>query len=108
VFSSTSDIEAQRRRPTYLRSILPNDPDFGRLFGLREDTESMHNDYKSRLTNRRARSVGLSRREFDLRGYQIHQMAVALMSWSLRTGGDVSKFLGNWKPPEHLGLKSAA
>lgn len=108
MFSSTSDIEGHRRRPTYLRSIPPNDPDFGRLFGLREDTESMHNDYKSRLTNRRARSVGLLRREFDLRGYQIHQMAVALMSWSLRTGGDVSSYLGNWKPPEHLRPELAA
>jgi hypothetical protein len=53
------------------------------------------NDYKSGLTNRRARSVGISRREFVLRGYQIHQMAVALMYWSLRTGGDVNSFLGN-------------
>lgn len=68
----------------------------------------MHNDYKSHLTNRRARSVGLERREFDLRGYQLRQMARALAAWSIRTGGDVSSFLGNWKPPEHLRLKLAA
>jgi len=108
VHSSKKDIEAGRPRPTYLRSIPMTDPDFSRLFGLREDTESMHNDYKSHLTNRRARSVGLERREFDLRGYQLRQMARALAAWSIRTGGDVSTFLGNWKPPEHLRLKSAA
>jgi hypothetical protein len=68
----------------------------------------MHNDYKSRLVNRRARTIGLERRELDLRGYQLHQMAVALAAWSMRTGGDVSEFLGNWKPPERLQRQKAA
>lgn len=99
-FSSQDDLDAKRPRPGYLRSIPPNDPDFVRLFGLREDTESMHNDYKSRLVNRRARTVGLDRREMDIRGYQLHQMIVALAAWSIRTGGDVSEFFGRWEPPE--------
>jgi hypothetical protein len=50
--------------------------------------------------NRRARSVGLAQREFDLRGYQMHQMVVALMAWKIRTGGDVSRYFGEWKPPD--------
>lgn len=95
-------------RPRYLRSIPLNDPDFTRLYGLREDTESMHNDYKSRLTNRRAGSVGLARREMDLRGYQMHQMVVALMAWKIRTGGDTSEFLGQWEPPERARRRKAA
>jgi hypothetical protein len=108
MFSSEADLAAGRPRPRYLRSIPLNDPDFSRLYGLREDTESMHNDYKSRLVNRRARCVGLARREMDLRGYQMHQIVVALMAWKIRTGGDVSEFLGQWKPPERAMRRKAA
>jgi hypothetical protein len=35
-----------------MRSIPLNDPDFERLHGLREDTESMHNEYKWRAATR--------------------------------------------------------
>lgn len=56
--------------------------------------DEMHNDYKSRLVNRRDGGVGLARREMDIRGYQMHQMVVALMAWKIRTGGDTSEFLG--------------
>ena len=108
MFSSEADIAAGKPRPRYLRSIPLNDPDFTRLYGLREDTESMHNDYKSRLTNRRAGSVGLARREMDLRGYQMHQLVVALMAWKIRTGGDTSEFLGQWEPPERARRRKAA
>ncbi len=108
VFSSEADLAAGKPRPRYLRSIPPNDPDFSRLYGLREDTESMHNDYKSRLANRRAGSVGLARREMDIRGYQMYQMVVALMAWKIRTGGDVSEFLGRWEPPERALRRKAA
>jgi hypothetical protein len=108
MFSSEADIAAGKPRPRYLRSIPLNDPDFTRLYGLREDTESMHNDYKSRLTNRRAGSVGLARREMDLRGYQMHQMVVALMAWKIRTRGDTSEFLGQWEPPERARRRKAA
>ena len=107
-FSSQNDLDANKPRPRYLRSIPLNDPDFERLYGLREDTESMHNDYKSRLVNRRARTVGLDRREMDIRGYQLHQMIVALAAWSIRTGGDVSEFFGRWEPPERAKKHKAA
>ncbi len=107
-FSSHGDLVANKPRPRYLRSIPLNDPDFTRLYGLREDTESMHNDYKSRLVNRRARTVGLDRRQMDIRGYQLHQMIVALAAWSNRTGGDVSEFFGQWEPPEQAKKHRAA
>ena len=108
VFSSEADLAAGKPRPRYLRSIPLNDPDFSRLFGLREDTESMHNDYKSRLVNRRAGSVGLARREMDIRGYQMFQTVVALMAWKIGTGGDVSEFLGQWEPPERARRRNDA
>lgn len=100
MFSSEANLAAGKPRQRYLRSIPLNDPDFSRLYGLREDTESMHNDYKSRLVNRRARSVGLARREMDLRGYQFHQGITALLTLHYRTGGDVSPYFVAWKPPD--------
>jgi hypothetical protein len=108
MFSSEADLASGKPRTRYLRSIPLNDPDFSRLYGLREDTESMHNDYKSRLVNRRAGSVGLARREMDIRGYQMFQMVVALMAWKIRTGGDVSEFLGQWEPPERARRRNTA
>ena len=106
-FAVTNDF-VDHRLAGHLRSIPLNDPDFSRLYGLREDTESMHNDYKSRLVNRRAGSVGLARREMDIRGYQMFQMVVALMAWKIRTGGDVSEFLGQWEPPERARRRNDA
>lgn len=107
-FSSDEDREAKRLRPLYLRSIPNNDLDFDELFGIREDTESMHNDLKSRRKDRRARSVGLARREFNLRGYQAHQNLVAVVAHSLRTGKDMSDLFGNWRPPERAQRLKAA
>ena len=107
--SSTDDERANNKRRTRaLRTIPPTDPDWRALFGGREDTESMHNDYKSRLVNRRAGSVGLARREMDIRRYQMFQMVVALMAWKIRTGGDVSEFLGQWEPPERARRRNDA
>ena len=56
----------------------------------------------------RGRWFGLARREMDIRGYQMHQMVVALMAWKIRTGGDTSEFLGQWEPPERARRRKAA
>ena len=68
----------------------------------------LRDDYKSRLVNRRACSVGFVRREMGRRGYQMFQMVVALTAWKIRTGGDVSEFLGQWEPPERALRRKAA
>jgi hypothetical protein len=70
------------------------------LFGGREDTESMHNNMKEKWFGRRVRAVGLERRELQLRGYQKHQGITALLAWHYRTRGDVSRYFGEWKPPD--------
>ena len=44
----------------------------------------------------------------DIRGYQMFQMVVALMAWKIRTGGDVSEFLGRWEPPERARRRNDA
>jgi hypothetical protein len=98
--SSTDDERANNKRRTRaLRTIPPTDPDWRRLFGGREDTESMHNHMKEKWFGRRVRAVGLERRELQLRGYQIHQGITALLAWHYRTGGDVSRYFGSWDPP---------
>jgi len=60
----------------------------------------MHNHMKEKWFGRRVRAVGLERRELQLRGYQIHQGITALLAWHYRTGGDVSRYFGEWKPPD--------
>jgi hypothetical protein len=97
--SSTDDERANgKRRTRALRTIPPTDPDWRRLFGGREDTESMHNHTKEKWFGRRVRAVGLERRELQLPGYQIHQGITALLAWHYRTGGDVSRYFGTWDP----------
>lgn len=98
--SSTDDERANgKRRTRALRTIPPTDADWRTLFGGREDTESMHNNMKEKWFGRRVRAVGLERRELQLRGYQIHQGITALLAWHYRTGGDVTRYFGEWKPP---------
>lgn len=98
--SSTDDERATgKRRTRALRTIPPTDTDWRRLFGGREDTESMHNHMKEKWFGRRVRAVGLDRRELQLRGYQIHQGITALLAWHYRTGGDLSRYFGEWEPP---------
>jgi hypothetical protein len=46
------------------------------------------------------RALGLERRELQLRGYQTHQGITALLAWHYRTGGDLSRYFGEWKPPD--------
>jgi hypothetical protein len=99
--SSTADERANNKRRTRaLRTIPPTDADWKMLFGGREDTESMHNNMKEKWFGRRVRAVGLERREMQLRGYQVHQGITALLAWHYRTGGDVTSYFGEWKPPD--------
>ncbi len=107
---SSTDEEARldERRTRSLRAIPEGDPDFRKLFGLREDTESMHNDLKDRYWNRRARSVGHQRRTLDEIGYQLHQGITALIAWQIRTDGELGDHFGMWKPPDKPRRREAA
>ena len=99
--SSTADERANGKpRTRALRTIPPTDADWAGLYGGREDLESMHNNMKEKMFGRRARAVGLQKRELQLRGYQTHQGITALLAWHFRTGGDVSSYFGEWKPPD--------
>jgi hypothetical protein len=68
---------------------------------LHENSESMHHHLKMTLPNERARSVGRHRQLFDLDGYQAHLAITTLLAWHHRTGADLSRWFGQWKPPNH-------
>jgi hypothetical protein len=83
-----------------LRVIPETDDSINRLFGLREDSESMHHHLKSHLINRRARTVGLQRQQLNMHAYQATTAIKALIAHSIRTGAPLDEFFGNWRPPD--------
>ena len=98
--NSTAD-EILRKKPKTraLRVIPETDPDYGPLFGVREDTESMHNHMKRPLINDRVRSVGLHRVRLNFHGYQIRTNITAVLAHHYRTGASVERWFGAWHPP---------
>ncbi|CAM8656899.1 hypothetical protein MCETE4_01918 [Acidimicrobiia bacterium] len=98
--STDDEIAVSRRRTRALRPIAPGTDQFHRLFGLREDSESMHNHLKSHLVNRRARTVGLQRQQLNMHAYQGMTAIKALIAHSIRTGASLDEFFGNWRPPD--------
>jgi hypothetical protein len=99
--STTDEIVDKTPRTRSLRVIPETDDSFNRLFGLREDSESMHHHLKMTLPNGRARSVGRHRQLFDFHGYQAHVAITALLAWHHRTCADLSRWFGQWRPPNH-------
>lgn len=97
--STADEVARDDRRTIGLRAFPEGSDVYTRLFGVREDTESMHHHLKSILTNRRARCVGVARQALMLAAYQSLTNLKALIAWHYRTGGDVSEWFGEWRPP---------
>jgi hypothetical protein len=55
-------------RPENLRAILPGDPDFGHLYALRGDAESLNRNLEDSLYLKKAHGLGHFRQEADLLG----------------------------------------
>jgi hypothetical protein len=68
-----NDEDRTRRfnRTENIRPILPNDPDFARLYARRNDAESINRNLEDTLFLGRAHSVGRLRRQVDLIGYAL-------------------------------------
>jgi hypothetical protein len=98
--SYRDEIADKTPRTRSLRVIPETDHLFNRLFGLREDSESMHHHLKSRLINRRARSTGVIRQQLNLHAYKALTAIKALIAHSIRTGAPLDEFFGNWRPPD--------
>ena len=65
--------EADETLPEHLRLLPPDDPDFKRLYGLRNDSESFNSQFKRSLLVDRAASVGWERQLFDVFGFAVLQ-----------------------------------
>ena len=85
---------AGRSRSRALRVFPESEQRFHDIFGLREDSESANSDYKSRLWNRRGRTMRHNSVEFNNIGYQIHVMIAALVAHHNRTGADTTEWFG--------------
>lgn len=58
-------------RADKMRLIAETDPDFTRLYGLRNDAESNNNSYKRTLPSRRAAALGWRRQLLDVLGWAL-------------------------------------
>lgn len=97
--STPEEVARKDRRTIGLRTFPEGSPVYKDIFGVREDTESMHHHLKSILPNRRARCVGVARQTLMLAAYQSHTNLKALIAWGYRTGADLSAWFGEWRPP---------
>lgn len=87
-------------RTRALRTIPENDPDWSRLFGTRNSIESMHAHLKEGMPGRRFRNVGQRRRTINHCGYMLSRAVSTLLAHHHRTGADLERWFGQWKPPD--------
>ena len=86
--------------PTRALRVFPeSDQRFHDIFGLREDSESANSDYKSKLWNKRCRTLRHESVEFNNIGYQIYVLITALIAYHNRTGADMSQWFGLHEMP---------
>ncbi len=83
--NTTTIIRHDNQPNTALRIIPETDPDFDRLYGLREDVEAINGHIKARLPNKRARSVGTKRQQLNLSTYQLSTAITCLINHQTRT-----------------------
>ena len=105
---TTSELNAGKSRSRALRIFPETPPQFDDIFGIREDSESANSDYKSRLWNKRCRTMRHESVEFNNIGYQIHVLITALVAYHNRTGADMTEWFGLHELPtkrkRHLAL----
>ena len=98
--STTAEKKAtpHRRRSTALRQTPETDPDFDRLSGLRQDSESGNSEIKYLLPNDRARTVGLHRQRINMIFYRLYRLNKALTAYHNRTNQDPTRWYGQQHP----------
>ena len=104
---TTTERKAGKSRSRALRIFPESDRRFDNIFGLREDSESANSDLKSRLWNKRCRTLGHESVELNVISYQIHVLITALLAFHNRTGADLREWFGQHQLPRkrrHLAL----
>ena len=87
-----------RRRTIALRVFTSRSPYFRAVKGKRKDSESINNNTKAKLPNRRVRSMGTPRVNLDQLGFQANTMMKALIHYCHENGGDITGSFGQ-RPP---------
>lgn len=95
--STPDDLARKKPRTRALRPIPASDPDFAKLYGVRNDTESKHHVMKRVLPNKRLNVVGLQRVRLRMHGWQLAVTLGAAVAWHERTGGDLGHLFA--QPP---------
>lgn len=94
---SVEDGDRSRSRATRL---FPEGSDgYREIYRRRNDVESMHRHLKDLMFNDRVSTIGDRSLRIWLHNYQTRVNRNALIAWHYRTGGDISPWFGNWRPP---------
>ena len=87
-------------RSRALRIFPESDKRFPVIFPRREDSESVNSDKKSKMWNRRCRTLRHQSVDFNAITYQIHLLITALQAYHTRTGADMSRWFGQHQLPK--------
>ena len=94
--------DAGLSRSRALRIFPESDERFPVIFPRREDSESGNSDKKSRMWNRRCRTLRHQSVEFNAITYQIHVLITALLAYHNRTGADMTRWFGQHQLPRKV------
>ena len=96
---SCSADDGDLSRSLALRLFPEGSPGYQEVFRRRNDIESMHRHLKDLMFNDRVSTVGDRNMRIWLHSYQARVNRNALIAWHYRTGGDISAWFGEWRPP---------
>ena len=96
---SYSSDDGDQSRSIVLRLFPEGSPGYKATFPRRNDIESMHRHLKDLMFNDRVSTIGDRNLRVWLHSYQSRVNRNALIAWHYRTGGDISPWFGEWRPP---------
>ena len=96
---SYSADDGDTSRSIALRLFPEGSPGYRVVFSRRNDIESMHRHLQDMMSNDRVPVVGDRSLRIWLHSYQTRVNRNALLAWHYRTGGDISAWFGEWRPP---------
>ena len=96
---SYSAEDGEQSRSQALRLFPEGSPGYRATFPRRNDIEPMHRHLKDLMFNDRVSTIGDRNLRVWLHTYQTRVNRTALIAWHGRTGGDISEWFGEWRPP---------
>ncbi|MFM8351660.1 MAG: hypothetical protein ACKN9D_11420 [Actinomycetales bacterium] len=106
--SYSAKYDGDQSRSQALRLHPEGSPGYNAVFPKRNDIESMHRHLKDLMFNDRVSTIGDRNLRIWLHTYQTRLSRTALIAWHQRTGGDLTPWFGEWRPPAALQRAAAA